>query len=430
MNKRHLTVFVRAGLAVLLALGCCSLAGAQEVTITSPASGTVYTPGSTINVTATVTGISVIGVKVAAQDIGVSAYQFTAPYSLSLTVPSDIVGPRNLFAVGLIANETAIFSPSVTVDIEPSSLPTAINFQQSLVAFGYVGQQQRVGVTATFADGSTLDATESTQLSFKGGNASLVSVDSTGLMTSLAPGNTTITASFGTLTTTLQTVGPTSVKGDLNGDGLVTLDDLLLLETMVGSTPTGPKDARDLNGDGKIDNLDVEALLTLCGKNCPSLTATTTSLASSAAHVQYTHPFTLTSKVSGTGKQAPTGAVSFVVDGQVTDVGILGSTEQASVVSNSLSTGSHTISALYNGDSNNAPSASPSVTVTIVSVPGDVNGDGVVNCLDLDLVKASFGKRAGQAGFNPNADVNHDGVVNILDLSFVARQVPAGTVCP
>jgi hypothetical protein len=62
-------------------------------------------------------------------------------------------------------------------------------------------------------------------------------------------------------------------------------------------------------------------------------------------------------------------------------------------------------------------------------ISGDVNGDGVVNCVDLDAVKASFGKKLSQPEFNPNADVNGDGVVNVLDLSIVARQVPAGTVC-
>jgi hypothetical protein len=48
----------------------------------------------------------------------------------------------------------------------------------------------------------------------------------------------------------------------------------------------------------------------------------------------------------------------------------------------------------------------------------DVNSDGVVNCVDLDAVKASFGKKLGQPGFNPNAEV-----VNVLDLSIVAPQV-------
>jgi hypothetical protein len=62
-------------------------------------------------------------------------------------------------------------------------------------------------------------------------------------------------------------------------------------------------------------------------------------------------------------------------------------------------------------------------------VPGDVNGDGVVDCTDLDLVKASFSKTYGQVGFNPRADVNGDGVIDIRDLAFVAQQLPASTSC-
>jgi uncharacterized repeat protein (TIGR01451 family) len=65
----------------------------------------------------------------------------------------------------------------------------------------------------------------------------------------------------------------------------------------------------------------------------------------------------------------------------------------------------------------------------IVTIPGDVNGDGVVNCMDLHIIKASFGKKTGQAGFDPRADINHDGIVNVLDLATVARQLPTGTVC-
>jgi hypothetical protein len=61
---------------------------------------------------------------------------------------------------------------------------------------------------------------------------------------------------------------------------------------------------------------------------------------------------------------------------------------------------------------------------------GDLNGDGSVGCDDLAIVKASFGKKVGQPGFDPRADVNGDGVVNVLDLSIVARQLPAGTTCP
>ena len=80
-------------------------------------------------------------------------------------------------------------------------------------------------------------------------------------------------------------------------------------------------------------------------------------------------------------------------------------------------------------DSQDYNTASASVTINVRAVPGDLNGDGVVNCADLAIVRASFGKTKGQPGFDPRADVNGDGVVNILDLSMVAKLVPAGTVC-
>ena len=62
-------------------------------------------------------------------------------------------------------------------------------------------------------------------------------------------------------------------------------------------------------------------------------------------------------------------------------------------------------------------------------VAGDINGDSTVNCADLSILKASFGKSSTQSGFDMRADVNGDGVVNILDLAAVSRQLPAGSVC-
>lgn len=64
-----------------------------------------------------------------------------------------------------------------------------------------------------------------------------------------------------------------------------------------------------------------------------------------------------------------------------------------------------------------------------INLVGDVNGDGSVNCADLAIVKASMGKRTGQAGFDPRADVNRDGVVDIRDLSAVSQRLPTGTTC-
>ena len=61
----------------------------------------------------------------------------------------------------------------------------------------------------------------------------------------------------------------------------------------------------------------------------------------------------------------------------------------------------------------------------------DLNGDGRVDCADLAIVEASFGKRAGQPGYDPRADVvNADGVVDKADWTFVARRLAPGTRCP
>ncbi len=75
------------------------------------------------------------------------------------------------------------------------------------------------------------------------------------------------------------------------------------------------------------------------------------------------------------------------------------------------------------------PTAASVVIGVTAPRPGDLNKDGVVNCADIAVVKASFGKKTGQAGFDVRADINSDGVVNVLDLSTIAKLLPAGTAC-
>jgi hypothetical protein len=342
----------------------------QQLTITSPAPGTVYSSGQTINVAVSVTNGQVFAVQVGVEDLAFSPYQSQSPYLFSLTVPSGIIGPKSLFAVALIGDETVLLSPGISVDIEPSSQPSGISFQQGLVTFGYEGQQRTVGVSAVFADGSTLDISRSSQLKFSSDSPGVVSVDPSGLMTANGSGNANVTVSYGNLSSTIKAIGSTGVKGDMNGDGVVNSDDLFLLEAMLGATPTGPNDVRDMNGDGKIDDLDVQVLLTFCGSACPSMGSTTTSLVISSNQIQVAKPATLTATVTGGGSTPPTGNVSFVVDGQLQDVGPLAAFNQASVSLTSLPVGMHTAVAIYSGDSKNSPSTSQSVSIQVVAVNG------------------------------------------------------------
>ncbi len=54
-------------------------------------------------------------------------------------------------------------------------------------------------------------------------------------------------------------------------------------------------------------------------------------------------------------------------------------------------------------------------------VDPDINRDGVVDSIDLGVVRASFGKRCKQPSFDVRADLNGDCVIDVRDLSFVSK---------
>ena len=59
----------------------------------------------------------------------------------------------------------------------------------------------------------------------------------------------------------------------------------------------------------------------------------------------------------------------------------------------------------------------------------DVNGDGVVNVLDLVLVGSHYGERVDAAQMS-NIDVNSDGIVDVRDLVIVANIMGRGDIAP
>ena len=60
-----------------------------------------------------------------------------------------------------------------------------------------------------------------------------------------------------------------------------------------------------------------------------------------------------------------------------------------------------------------------------ISLVGDVNGDGVVNVIDITLASIAFGSFEGESGYDPDCDINADGIVDMRDLSLVAMNLGA-----
>jgi len=52
---------------------------------------------------------------------------------------------------------------------------------------------------------------------------------------------------------------------------------------------------------------------------------------------------------------------------------------------------------------------------------GDVNRDGVIDEIDLNLLKEAFGSTPGAPNWNPECDLNGDGKVDVLDVAIASK---------
>jgi hypothetical protein len=58
--------------------------------------------------------------------------------------------------------------------------------------------------------------------------------------------------------------------------------------------------------------------------------------------------------------------------------------------------------------------------VNAALLPGDLNGDNVVNIDDLAILVVAYGSSEGDPNWNPVADLNCDGVVDLSDFALLA----------
>jgi hypothetical protein len=58
--------------------------------------------------------------------------------------------------------------------------------------------------------------------------------------------------------------------------------------------------------------------------------------------------------------------------------------------------------------------------LSVTLLAGDINGDNIVNIVDLGLLASAFNSTPTSSNWNANADLNADGKVDIADLSLLA----------
>jgi len=60
-------------------------------------------------------------------------------------------------------------------------------------------------------------------------------------------------------------------------------------------------------------------------------------------------------------------------------------------------------------------------STVLVTILGDLNGDGVVDILDIAMVAKAYGSYPGHPKWNPNADLDNSNLIDIIDIAKAAK---------
>ena len=64
-----------------------------------------------------------------------------------------------------------------------------------------------------------------------------------------------------------------------------------------------------------------------------------------------------------------------------------------------------------------------SISGNNISIPEDLNNDGIVDMIDLDILKSFYGTSYGELGYDTRFDLNLDNVIDIYDITRVAKKI-------
>lgn len=290
---------------VLINNWAITLANSATTVTANPSAATF---GQSVSISATVTGSSPTGTvqfKDGTTNLG-SAVTLSSG-AASLNTSALAVGSHTVTAVysGDTANSSSV-SPAVSLTV--AKAPSAISLTSTSAS---TTQGQSVSFTATVS-GNLLSGT----IEFMDGSTSL--------------GVFAINACTASLTTSALSVGTHNITAIYSGDA---------------------------NSQGSTSAVLTETV-------SPVLAATSTALSTSTTTLSAGQSLTLTATVTGS---SPTGTVQFKDGSTALGSPVTLSSNQASLSTNLLSVGSHTITAVYSGDAANASSTSSGIAITVTT---------------------------------------------------------------
>lgn len=289
-------------------------------------------------------------------DASASAAQTLTVNSLPATTTALVASP----ASGITYGQSVKLTATVT---ESGGTPTgSVNFLDGTTSLGS-GTLNASGV-ATLTTSALPAGTANIMASYAGNSSTAASSTSATLTVAQAP----LTATAANATRVVNTANPTftgTVNGAVNGDTFTTT----YSTTATASSPAGTYPITPAITGTHIADYNVKLVngtLTITNSS-----ATTTALTSSAASALVGTSLTFTANVAATGTVPPTGTVIFYNGATRLGTGTLSNSGTATYSTSGLAVGSHSITADYSGDTNNAASVSSVLTITITAPPPD-----------------------------------------------------------
>jgi hypothetical protein len=239
-------------------------AGAADLlTITSPSNKSVVQPGALVPVAVQVSGPVTAGVALDASFLGSPQLVANQPYTLNLTVPLDTPPGTYEIRAAAMTNGRLVEAKPVSIIVN-KPVSHILRLQPKEIVFRSVGEQSVIQVIAVGADGSIFSLAGMPGLSVLSQAPGVAAVDSQAKVTAVSPGQTNLVCTYGTESILIPVTVITAIRGDLDGDGDVDIDDIRILMDELKSPATTANDARDLNKDGRVDALDSRIMTTLC----------------------------------------------------------------------------------------------------------------------------------------------------------------------
>jgi hypothetical protein len=206
----------------------------EGATFLTPQNGDVVQPGEVLRVNISLKPGAAEGPISITSEIGDSnEVRQSPPYSFTITVPRDhsvgagspLIGKHSITAFGKLNGRNEYHLASIDLDVEEPQVPTKLSVDSNLsgpggVNFYATGQQEFIAIYAQFPNGDNFDVIDSSYLKLVSENPNVVSIGERGTLTSVGPGQTSISGTYTFHGQTLQVFIPVSVRVPTTG-GLI-----------------------------------------------------------------------------------------------------------------------------------------------------------------------------------------------------------------